>query len=188
MNILPIRAFSAAALLLILAGCVVRATPPLSRIALLAPFEGADRAVGYEALYGARLALAETADLRLELLPIDVGHDQAGERLAALAGDPLVRAVILAGVDLGEPVTQSALGDLPALVLGIVPAWGAGTITAVPADTPPTVEFIERYLALDQFAPVPGPLALSAYSAMGTAIDAAQSTSSRAEMAQAMSR
>ncbi|MCS7070642.1 MAG: hypothetical protein NZM00_03995, partial [Anaerolinea sp.] len=54
----------------LLTGCTVHQTAP--RIALIAPFEGRYREVGYNALYAARLALAD-AESGVQLLPLDDG-------------------------------------------------------------------------------------------------------------------
>ncbi|MBK8025689.1 MAG: hypothetical protein IPK19_30930 [Chloroflexi bacterium] len=67
----------ALALLILAGGCAPQATPGINRVALLAPFEGANRLIGYEALYAARMAAADAGDLWLELLPIDDGNSQA---------------------------------------------------------------------------------------------------------------
>src|SRR4051794_35174325 len=83
---------------LFLSACGVMHTP-ITRIALLAPFEGRYREIGYNALYAARLALADAADPQIELLPIDAGGDQAAERARALSLDPQVKTVILLGYE-----------------------------------------------------------------------------------------
>lgn len=115
-------------LLLILTACAVTHTPPLSRIALLAPFEGRYREIGYDALYAARLALAESGRANIDLLAVDDGGTAriALDRAHALADDPLVKAVILLGYDVITPEVQSALSDVPALIVG---HWGAQPIS-----------------------------------------------------------
>ncbi len=41
---------------MLLSACAVKRTPTIYRIALLAPFEGRYREIGYNALYAARMA------------------------------------------------------------------------------------------------------------------------------------
>ncbi len=105
-----------------MSACAVTHTSNIARIALLAPFEGRYREIGYNALYAARLALADTGDPQVELLPIDAGGDQAANRARAFTFDPQIKVVILLGYDSTTPQTLQALGDLPALVVG---GWGA---------------------------------------------------------------
>lgn len=93
------------------------------RIALLAPFEGRYREIGYDALYAARLALAENGHSAIELLPIDDGGtvESATSRAQAFTQDPAIQAVILVGQAATAPATQAALGDIPALALAYWP-------------------------------------------------------------------
>ncbi len=109
-------------LLLLLTGCAVLPTPQTGRIVLFAPFEGQHRAVGYNALYAARLALADSGTRTVDLLAVDDGGTlQAALRHArAIATDPLVRAVLLVGQHATTPEVQNTLGH-PALIVG---AWG----------------------------------------------------------------
>ncbi|MFN8530739.1 MAG: hypothetical protein U0670_19200 [Anaerolineae bacterium] len=102
----------------ILSACAT-AAPPLPRIALLAPFEGEFRAVGYDALYAARLAVQD-AGAAVDLVPIDDGgtHDFAVDRARALSGDPLTVAVLLIGCNASSSEVQQALGDVPAVIVG----------------------------------------------------------------------
>jgi ABC-type branched-subunit amino acid transport system substrate-binding protein len=72
------------------------------KIGLIAPFEGADRAIGYDALAGVRLALHEqnrqAGAYRFELVALDDHHDGTGktaaQRAAELVADPRVVAVV----------------------------------------------------------------------------------------------
>ena len=107
-------------LLVLLTGCAaVRAESP-ARIALLAPFEGRYREIGYMALYPARLALADLERVDVALLPIDDGGSIASavDRARALALDPLVKAVIVLGNDAAAPETLDAFAELPVIVVG----------------------------------------------------------------------
>ena len=86
----------------LLAACASASTAPVVKVGLVAPFEGRYRAVGYEAIYAARLAVRETnaaggvAGYRLELLALDDSGDPAMaiEQARKLAIDPQVVAAI----------------------------------------------------------------------------------------------
>ena len=107
------------------AACAVVRTPQNMRIALFAPFEGRYREIGYNALYAARLGVAESRNVTADLLAVDDGGTEAANRAAALAQDPLVLAVIALGYDATSPETLRALGDIPVLIVG---EWGAQPI------------------------------------------------------------
>ncbi|GIL12173.1 MAG: hypothetical protein BroJett038_08930 [Chloroflexota bacterium] len=110
-------------ILLLLAACGAK-PGGIIRVALLAPFEGRYREVGYQALYAARLAALDFGDASVELLAIDDGGSaaSAADRARALAGDPLVKAVVALGYAAAAPETQRALGDTPMIIAG---GWGA---------------------------------------------------------------
>jgi hypothetical protein len=108
--------------LLLLTSCAIVHTPARVRIALFAPFEGRYREVGYNALYAARLALAESGADQADLLPVDDGGSLAPAHAAALANDPLVLAAVVLGYDATTPETLAAFGDVPVVVVG---DWGA---------------------------------------------------------------
>lgn len=80
-------------------GCAVHTPPPVTRIALLAPFEGHTREIGYQALYSVRLALAESEQTSIELIALDDGGTlkTAQTRALAIAQDPQIIQVILLG-------------------------------------------------------------------------------------------
>lgn len=109
---------------LLLAGCMTTAILVPTRIALLAPFEGRYREVGYNALYAAHLALQDTGDGAIELLPIDDGGTSASalDRARALALDPQVQVTLVMGYAATAPDTLNAFSDIPVLVVG---DWGA---------------------------------------------------------------
>lgn len=111
---------------LIVSGCAVAQTDARSSIAMLAPFEGRYREVGYAALYPARLALKDSTDI--DLLPIDDGGSAqtAVERARALALTPEVKAVILIGPHATSDDVQGALNDIPAIIIG---EWGSRPAT-----------------------------------------------------------
>lgn len=108
----------------LLSGCALQPIPETPRrIALLAPFEGRYREIGYDALYAARLALQDHGNGQIELLPVDDGGtvESATLRAAAFTQDPAIQAVILAGQAATAPETQAALAGLPALALAYMP-------------------------------------------------------------------
>jgi ABC-type branched-subunit amino acid transport system substrate-binding protein len=112
--------------LLLITGCTAIPTP--TRIALLAPFEGRYREVGYEALYAARLALQDADTNFVELLPLEDGGsaNTALMRANALRIDPAVSAVLVLGYAAVDPDVLTVFGDLPVLVIG---DWGAQPIS-----------------------------------------------------------
>ena len=87
---------------LLLAACAFGRTKPLVKIGLVAPFEGAYRSLGYDILYGVKLALQERNERggvgghMLELVALDDGGDpsQAPEQAQELALDPLVMGAL----------------------------------------------------------------------------------------------
>lgn len=107
----------------LLSGCALNPIQTPRRIALLAPFEGRYREIGYDALYAARLALQTYGNGEIELLPIDDGGtvESAISRAQAFTQDPAIQAVILVGQAATDPATQRALGSLPALALAYWP-------------------------------------------------------------------
>jgi len=109
----------------LISSCAVVKTDTPAKVALIAPFEGRYREIGYQALYAARLRLmqAHISD-KVQLLPIDDGGsvENAVDRAHALANDPQVIAVIALGYAATAPETQAAYGDLPVIVAGY---WGA---------------------------------------------------------------
>lgn len=99
---------------------IIDAQPLINKIVLLAPFEGRYREVGYEALYAARLAFADYADLSVDLLPLDDGGSAAlaQERAAAIRRDPIVRGVLLLGPHSTTEAVQATLDPLPSIIVG----------------------------------------------------------------------
>jgi hypothetical protein len=116
-------------LLCLMSGCVVFRSEDVQRIALLAPFEGRYREIGYDALYAAQLALAESGIQTIDLMPIDDGGTVASatDRARALAFDPSVELVLLMGFNATAPDVQQALGLTPTLIIGYWGAKPAGT-------------------------------------------------------------
>jgi len=93
-----------------------------SKIALLAPFEGQHREIGYNALYAVRLAFGDAKPQKVQLLAIDDGGmlTSAVARIKALNLDPAVAAVIALGPDATHPSAQMA-NDKPLILIG---NWG----------------------------------------------------------------
>lgn len=117
----PLWFLMCAAALLLSAACAVSRSEAPVKLALLAPFEGRYREVGYNALYAARLALRDSLQAAsFELLPIDDGGtpQQAAVRAQALAGDPQVVALLTLGYAATSAEAQSAKQDLPMLIVG----------------------------------------------------------------------
>jgi ABC-type branched-subunit amino acid transport system substrate-binding protein len=96
----PLSLFLVVVLSLCLSACV--ATQPVIKIGLVAPFEGRFRAIGYEAVYAARLAIREinarggVRGYRIELVALDDRGEagRASEAAQQLIIDPQVVAVI----------------------------------------------------------------------------------------------
>lgn len=89
-------------ILLMQAACSMGSTAPVVKIGLVAPFEGRYRAIGYEAIYAARLAIREVNraggvnGVRVELFALDDSGERqmAFEQARKLAIDERVVAVI----------------------------------------------------------------------------------------------
>lgn len=128
--------------LILLTACWPPTLPHVVKIGLIAPFEGRERASGYDAIYAARLAVRElnaargAAGWRLELVAYDDRADPALAAVAArnLAADPDVVAVI---GHFGPESTAAGIAVLsaavPSLPLVAVEAWVTGTVALVPA-------------------------------------------------------
>lgn len=121
--------------IVLVGGCAVYKTPPIKRIALLAPFEGRYREVGYQALYAARMAIADTERIDLELLAVDDGGSPqtALDRAHALNNDPLVKAVIVLGIHAAD---ENVLNTLEPRTF-VVGQWNPPLIN-FEDDNPPT--------------------------------------------------
>lgn len=163
----------AKALLLLLAlagatGC--RSVDPVVKIGLVAPFEGRDRAVGYDAIYSARLAVREInaaggiGGRRVALVALDDRGDPelARQAAASLVIDPAVVAV--AGHYL-PGTTDAAAGDYDRAGLLLVPMGAPPFAAGDPAALPP--EFLESYAAVTPFDETAGPFAGPTYDVFG---------------------
>jgi ABC-type branched-subunit amino acid transport system substrate-binding protein len=114
------KAASVVLLAILLSACAVTRTPPIYRVALLTSFEGRYREIGYNALYAARLAFADFAGTRVELMPIDDGGsvETAVLRARALTYDPQVIGALVLGYHAADPQAQAAFADIPVIIVG----------------------------------------------------------------------
>jgi hypothetical protein len=106
---------------LLLTGCAVFRGGQVQKIALLAPFEGRYREIGYDALYAARLALSDSGVQNTDLLAIDDGGsvETASIRAAAIRQDSSIEAIIALGIYATNDKVQAALGqEIPMLIVG----------------------------------------------------------------------
>ncbi len=121
--------------LLTLIGCVPGAygsTRPVVKIGLAAPFEGLGRPIGYEALQGVKLALAErnaaggVGGSMVELVALDDSNQPDEARLQAreFAADPAVLGVITGWND---DVADAALPVYRQLGLAVVVPWSVSS-------------------------------------------------------------
>lgn len=144
-------------------------TAPVAKIGLVAPFEGRQRDVGYDAVYAARLAVREINaraardGLRLELVALDDSGevDLARQSAASLVLDPAVVAVV---GHWNEETTEAARqlyadNDLVLVTMGEAPFE-----TVDPQQLPQ--DFLERYAELTPFDEVAGPQAGPTYDAI----------------------
>ncbi len=92
------------------------------KIALLAPFEGEYREIGYNALYAVRLALGDAKPHDVQLLAVDDGGTRATAvaRVRALNLDPAVLAIIALGPNATHATVQKA-NDKALILIG---NWG----------------------------------------------------------------
>jgi len=162
------RALALALLLIGLSACA--SVRPVVKIGLVAPFEGRYRAIGYDAIYSARLAVREINEAggiggyRVALVALDDRGDPelARETAAALAVDPAVVAVV--GHYL--PDTTAAASEVYAKAgLPLLPAGTPPFAAHDPADLPGN--FRDAYTAISPFDEEAGPHAGATYDAFG---------------------
>lgn len=104
----------------VMIGCGVAHSEEVKKIALLAPFEGRYREIGYNALYAARLAINDSGHNHLDLIPMDDGSSVASaiDRARAFTHDTDVERALLIGPYATQPSVQAAFDDLPVLIIG----------------------------------------------------------------------
>ena len=142
---------------------------PVVKIGLVAPFEGAQRELGYDAIYAARLAVREINEAggiggyRVALVALDDRGDVAlaEDTAVSLTVGPDVVAVSGHGLAETTAVAQPiyAAADLPLLPLGNSPFTPQD-----PALLP--TEFHTAYNAVTPFDETAGPYAAATYDAM----------------------
>lgn len=158
----------AAGLILLLGGVGCSSVAPVVKVGLVAPFEGRDRAVGYDVLYSARLAVREINaaggidGTRVALVALDDGGraEFAAQTAESLLIDPNVVAVV------GHWLPETTAVARPLYVDGGLAflAGGAAPFAASdPAALPAT--FVDAYTAVTPFAELPGTYAGAAYEA-----------------------
>ncbi len=108
---------------MVLCGCSVVKAPQTTYIALLAPFEGRLREIGYNALYAVRLGLEDEQSTAISLLAVDDGGtvEKAVQRARALAQNPDVVALIAIGPFATQTAVTSEFAPRPAFIVGL---WG----------------------------------------------------------------
>lgn len=166
------RHFRTLPLLLFLAftSIACRELPPVVKIGLVGPFEGQNRAIGYDAIYSARLAVREINEMggigpegiRLALVALDDGGspELAAEVAASLVLDPDVIAVV--GHWLPD-TTAAAAPIYQEAGLAFLPA-GERPFQKTPPQTLPD-EFLADYAAVTPFDETAGPYAGPSYDA-----------------------
>lgn len=106
----------------VISSCAVVQSGSVTKIALLAPFEGRYREIGYNALYSVRLAMTDSGLQDVNLLAVDDGGTvkSAVDHIKALNIDPAVEAIIVLGQFASHPDVQQA-NDKPLIIVGY---WG----------------------------------------------------------------
>ena len=141
---------------------------PVVKVGLVAPFEGEDRAIGYDAIYAARLAVRQINEAggigghRVALVALDDSSDieLAQENAESLVVDPNVVAVV------GHWLPQTTAVSLPTYQqanLPFIPA-GQSPFTETAPETLPS-EFHSAYEAVTPFDEKAGEYAGSTYDA-----------------------
>lgn len=140
---------------------------PVVKVGLVAPFEGEHRAMGYDVIYSARLAVREINEaggingVRVALVALDDGGDveMARETAVSLVIDPAVVAV----VGHFRPQTTAVAAEVYADEMPLIAAAQPPFRTVALADLP--AAFRERYDAVSPFDELPGPFAAATYDA-----------------------
>lgn len=153
-------------LFILLSNC--QSVDPVVKVALVGPFEGQNRAIGYDVIYSARLAVREVNEAggiggyRVALVALDDGGspELAQQVAQSLVIDPAVVAVV---GHWDEVTTDTA-----------VPLYTAAHLPLIPTGTPPfnaydpnllPTDFIQAYEAVTPFEETAGPYAAPTYDA-----------------------
>jgi len=141
-----------------------QATPPTIKIGLVAPFEGIDRELGYEALFAVKLAVqARNAEggihgYQVELIALNDFNDptEAVSQARALLADPEVMGVV---GHFSSASTEAALPIYQASHLAVSIPWsieppanmtGAVSVAATQAETRAKLAAIKMQLGVSQ--------------------------------------
>ncbi len=162
----------------------VPVTRPVAKIGLVAPFEGRYRDIGYEVIYGVRLAVREAnaaggvGGYTIELTALDDGGEsgQSAEQARKMAADPAILGVIGHWLDQtthnaapvyadeGLPLLATTLAALPPRTLrlwltpGVIESAAAGGVLCpLPCDNLEDLEWLRTTRAQQPMAPVFGP-------------------------------
>lgn len=149
-----------------LAGC--RSVDPVVKVGLVAPFEGRHRAIGYDTLYSARLAVRELNaagginGTRVALVALD---DSGNPQFAAATADALIiDPAVVAVVGHWLPETSAvAQARYDGAGLAFVTGGEAPFAPIDPQQLAP--QFVADYEAVTPFDEEPGPYAGPAYEA-----------------------
>ncbi len=161
--------FASLLTLLTLTNC--QSTTPVVKVGLVAPFEGRDRAIGYDAIYSARLAVRE----------INAAGGIGGYRVALVAlddsGDPELAQGTAESLVIDENVVAVVGHWLPQTTAVSAPIYAdadlaflAGGLSPYSPTDPANLEpgFVERYTDVTPFDEQPGPYAAATYAAFQT--------------------
>lgn len=154
--------------LLFAAGCA--SVDPVVKIGLVAPFEGRDRAIGYDAVYSARLAVRQInaaggiGGHRVGLVALDDRGDPefAQQSAASLVRDPEIIAVVGHYLPQTTHIASSIYTDEDLVLL----AMGAPPFEEHNPDQLPP-EFLDAYAGVTPFDETAGPFAGPTYDAFG---------------------
>lgn len=141
---------------------------PVVKVGLVAPFEGAQREVGYDVIYSARLAVREInaqggiGGYRVALVALDdSGNEELAQQTAvALTLDPAVVAVV------GHWDAATTTAVTPIYAQAHLPFLPHNAHTGEATDLPAT--FLQAYTAVTPFDEQPGPNAGPAYATFQT--------------------
>ena len=157
-------------------------TPPVLKVALVAPFEGADRQIGYDAIYAARLAIREINQAggingyHVALVSLDdSGQPELATAVAqSLILDPQIIAVVGHGLPQTTATAQQIYQDANLTLIPI--------ISSNPEEL--STEFRQAYEAVTPFDEQAGPYADSTYHAFKSVFSAvaASTNPTRAEI------
>jgi len=168
--------FSLVLCLLLSAFCVLMAcapiqlTRPVTKLGLVAPFEGKQRAVGYEALYAVKLALRERNAMGgvfgwlVELVALNAETDeQRLEQARVLAVDADVTVVLVWSDTTNRDRIQAHYQQLG------LPVFMLDTQSNAVYRVAPDASFVSRYTAISNGV-VPTPLAVTTYATTQAAL------------------